>query len=91
MKRRVDKLEKKSLLSVDWGFGIWSDFGLGDKFVCSLAITSLFAIVQDVDVEPAGLGSEREMGREERRLHFIAIPGDLVRVCGKWRLLRTRC
>ena len=33
---------------------------------------------------------EGEIRREERRLHFIAIPGDLVRVCGKWRLLRSR-
>lgn len=33
---------------------------------------------------------EGEIRREERRLHFIAIPGDLVRMCRKWRLLRSR-
>jgi hypothetical protein len=42
------------LLSVDGGFGLWRDVGLDDKFTSSLAITSLFAIVQDVDVEPGG-------------------------------------
>jgi hypothetical protein len=42
------------LLGVDWGFGIWRDFGLDDKFAGGLAIASLFAVVQDVDVEPGG-------------------------------------
>jgi hypothetical protein len=39
------------LLSVDRRFGVWRDVGLADQFACGLAITSLFAIVQDVDVE----------------------------------------
>ena len=51
---RRDELEKKTLLSVNGGFGFWRDVGLDDKFAGGLAITSLFAIVQDVDVEPGG-------------------------------------
>jgi hypothetical protein len=73
--QRRDKLEKKTLLSVDGRFGVWRDVGLADQFICSLAITSLFAIVQDVDVEPGGWRGEREIESGERReAHFIAIP-----------------
>jgi hypothetical protein len=49
-----DELEKKTLLCVDRRFGVWRDVGLDDQFACGLAITSLFAIVQDVNVEPGG-------------------------------------
>jgi hypothetical protein len=54
--QRGDELEKKTLLSVDGRFGLWRDVGLDDQFACGLAIASLFAIVQDVDVEPGGWG-----------------------------------
>jgi len=40
------------LLSVDGRFGFWRDIGLCDELIGSLVITSLFAIVQYVDVEP---------------------------------------
>jgi hypothetical protein len=48
----MGQLEEKTLLSVDGRFGLWRDVGLDDKFVCGLAKTSLFAIVEYVDVEP---------------------------------------
>jgi hypothetical protein len=41
-------------LGVDGRFGFRRDIGLRDELVGSLVITSLFAIVQDVDVEPEG-------------------------------------
>jgi hypothetical protein len=67
------------LLSVDRRFGVWRDVGLDDQFACGLAITSLFAIVQDVDVEPGGWKGERKIGREERRSTFYRHPMRLGR------------
>jgi hypothetical protein len=58
-KRERDGLEKKTLLSVDGRFRFWRDVGLVDKLAGSLVIASLFAIVQDVYVEP-GWGEERD-------------------------------
>jgi hypothetical protein len=49
-----DGLKKKTLLGVDGRLGFRRDIGLRDELVGSLVITSLFAIVQDVDVEPEG-------------------------------------
>jgi hypothetical protein len=45
------------LLSVDGGLRFGGDVGFGDKLVSGLEITSLFAVVQDVDVKP---GTKRD-------------------------------
>jgi hypothetical protein len=62
------------LLSVDGGFGIWRDVGLDDEFVGGLAIASLFAIVQDVDVEPGGWGGQLEMKEQKGGVTFYRHP-----------------
>jgi hypothetical protein len=73
-REKGDELEKKTLLSVDRRFGVWRDVGLADEFVCGLAITSLFAIVQDVNIEPVGWRGEREISSGERRGTFYRHP-----------------
>jgi hypothetical protein len=57
-----DGLEKKTLLGVDGRFRFWRDVGLGDKLAGSLVIASLFAIVQDVNVEPGWEREEHALG-----------------------------
>jgi hypothetical protein len=52
MRKEGNGLEKKTLLSVDGRFRFWRDVGFRDKLARSLVITPLFAIVQDVYVEP---------------------------------------
>jgi hypothetical protein len=60
-RKEANWLEKKTLLSVDGRFRFWRDVGFCDKLARSLVITPLFAIVQDVYVEP---------GREHARVRF---------------------
>ena len=54
------------MLSVDGRFRFRRDVGLGDKLASSLVITSLFAVVEYVDVKP-GEAETREVRIEKEK------------------------